>query len=200
MYDVYVSRGVTAPYCVTVTNVYGEQVGHACGGGLFGGDIAGAGRFEFGEHHARGVPDARFSYGLGQHVTLGFAAAEPEGPLAIDEVFAREQRPTDIQFWADREDGPGDPDSYRLIAHDRNTEYFVSRGHAAQFLCVSTLTRRDDSTAWGGTMCGETDIVIRGFGEAHTSHFSAAGFEGETPSGWRQVSPFLRVKETSGAP
>lgn len=205
LYEFFIARGLSAPYCVVAVDIYHVQAGQACGGELFGGELVEGMRFEFGAYFARAIPRATWETGLNPYFSFAFEPVATEWSDEFELIMAREQIPPDIPPGAADGGRWYDIDSFRLFAVDGDTAFHVSYGsRPGAGVCMVTHTDAGDSSAWGSGGCGVQDVVLNA---AHShggtfvglkSHFSAAGFEGETPEGWRQVSPLLRVQGPGG--
>lgn len=184
----YVARGVLDPYCVVVTDVYGAQVFQRCGGDLFGGDLPDGVHFEFGAFWAKSAEGARGSYGLGEHLNVALGVASPRDFPAIVVLLDRAQVADDVAPSFRDDHGFYVLESMRLVAVDgENRYYFVLSTWPGMEICL--IEERGDSASGS---CGWADVVLRASFDSIT-HFSAAGFDGEVPEGWRQLSDLVRV-------
>lgn len=184
----YVALGLAgAPFCLVVTDIYRAQVLQQCGGSTFGGEFADGLRFEFGALWARGIPGAAGTYQLSNHVVIEVCDDSPDGFPAIVALLDREQVPSDIPSLYD---GFYKEETMRLIGIDDDRFFYfgLSEWPGRQF-CV---LERDSDTLTG--TCGSSDVLLQS-GFESIVHFSAEGFSGEVPDGWRQLSDLLRVAE-----
>lgn len=206
LHEFFIARGLSAKFCVVAVDIYDVELGHACGGDSFGGELAGGIRFEFGAYFANPIPRADWEIGLSPHFSYTLDLGALEGSPEFEAIMARAQVASDIPPHA--AEGPTwqDLDSIRLLTVDGDTSYFVSyAARPGAFVCLTSHTEGGDGNSWGSGGCGFQDVVLAssfsadGTYGALTAHFSAAGFEGETPEGWRQVTPLLRVKESDAS-
>lgn len=185
----YLARGVVAPYCVVVIDVYGAQLFQQCGGDSFGGEYWDGLKFEFGAVWAKKAASVRGSFSLTDHLDVALKDVSPRDFPAIVELLDREQVSGDV--------APGFQDhdfyvteSMRLIAADgENRYFFVLSTWPGMEICL--VEQRADI---GSGSCGWGDVVLHASFDSVT-HFSAAGFVGEPPDGWRQLSDLVRVGE-----
>lgn len=186
----YLARGVVAPYCVVVTDVYGAQVFQQCGGDSFGGEFSDGLRFEFGAFWAKKAESVRGSFGLTDHLDVALKDVSPRDFPAIVALLDREQVPEDISRSFQNDHGFYVHESMRLIAVDgENRYYFVLSTWPGIEICV--IEERVDS---GSGSCGWEDVVLQSSFDSVT-HFAPGGFTGEVPDGWRQPSDLVRVGE-----
>lgn len=200
MHEFFLARGLVARYCVIAIDIYKVQVGQACGGGAFDGELAEGIRFAFGEFFAGSVPGSQSYMQLNLQFSAQFSLSIDEpAPMiypALEEILARPQTPPDIPPGLDLEHGWAYPESYRLLANDRGSVYHIAMPQRSRSLvCVSLYEQDEFGNGRGSGSCGTKDVVVYA-ADGLAAHFSAVGFEGETPEGWRQVTPLLRVKDT----
>lgn len=196
MYEFFLARGLVTRYCVIAIDIYRVQVGRACGGGVFDGELAEGIRFAFGEFFADSVPGAQSYMQLSAQFSLSIDEPAPMIYPALEEILARPQAPPDIPPGLDLERGWAYPESYRLLANDRGSVYHIARPQRSRSLvCVSLYEQDEYGNGRGSGSCGAKDVVVY-TADGLAAHFSAVGFEGESPEGWRQVTPLLRVKDT----
>lgn len=198
----FVARGIATEFCVVAVDVYGVELGHACGGASFGGELAEGLRFEFGAFFAKPIPRAEWSVSLGPHFVYSLEMDADEWSDEFEALVSRPQVDSDIPPGASEGGGLQSVDSFRLLTVDGATSYFVAfASRPGAVVCLTSRTEGEGGTAWGSGSCGVQDVVLTsGFSAAGEygslrAHFRPAGFEGETPTGWRQVTPLLRVQD-----
>ena len=194
-YEFFVGLGRAGfRYCVVVTDVYGVLAAVQCGGESFGGDIADGVAFRFGSTAASAVPGAVGNFGLGDHLSVGLPGDNASDFAAVVELIG--QPPTSADRLPDGvvNDGFLVDGRVRLLGVDGDRRFHLGLTEwPAAPMCLFE-TKGDRSTTTSRGTCGGRDIVLSRIG-SQTAHFSAVGFDGETPEGWHQVSPLLRVKD-----
>ncbi|MBX3093004.1 MAG: hypothetical protein KF680_00455 [Cryobacterium sp.] len=200
MYEFFLARGLTASYCVIAVDIYDVQVGQACGGGVFDGELAEGIRFAFGEFFAGSVPGTQSYMQFSAQFSISIDEPAPRSYPALEEILARPQTPSDIPPGVDLEGGWVYPESFRLLANDRRSVYHVARVQGSRSgVCIALYEQDEFGNGRGSISCGTQDVVVYN-ADGLAAHFSALGFEGEAPEGWRQVSPLLRVKDIQPEP
>lgn len=200
IYRFFVARGLLSRYCVIAVDVYDVQVGQVCGGDSFAGELTEGVKFAFGAFFAGQVPRAQSLMQFSAQFLISIDETPSAIYPAVEQIFARDQVPSDVPPGVSLDPPSSDIGSYRLFADDRGAIYHISRtSWAGPLLCVSVYEQDSFGNGRGSGSCGIKDVVLY-TADGLSAHFSAAGFEGETPAGWREVMPLLRVKEAQPEP